>query len=616
MFRLVAAAATALSFTPALAQETIVTHAYVNFGEPAYGPDAAHLDYVNPDAPKGGEISQWSQSTFDGFNAYTRQGVSAPGFTDLIFEGILKATADDPYAAYCYLCTTMEYPADRSTVTFNLRDDVTFSDGTPLTAEDVKFTFELGLEQGIAEYRNVVSTFVSEVEVLSPTQVRYTFTDDAPVNDRVTFVGGLTVLSKTHFEENGLRLDETQERPFLGTGPYVVGDVDFGRRVVYERDPDWWGADHWLNVGRWNFEAIRYEVFADSNAAFEGFKGGVYTAREENTSRLWATGYDIPAVERGWIVREELPDGAIKAAQGYVFNLKRETWQDARVRDAIAMMMNFEWSNETLFYGLYERPTSFWQDSDLQATGTPSEAELALLEPLVADGLLDASILTNEARQPFENDADSTTPGRRMLRAASRLLDEAGWETGEDGLRRKDGRTLSLEIMTFSALFDRVVNPYVENLRRIGVDASLRRVDVSQYVQRRRDGDWDMTTHQPTQGYEPSLVTLKQWFHSDTAEDSSRNVMALADPGIDALVDNFRTIEGLEDLTAKANALDRALRAHGFWIPQWYNPTDWVAYWDIYDRPEELPPLSVGLLDFWWYDAERHDELRAEGAPI
>ncbi|MBM2574872.1 ABC transporter substrate-binding protein [Jannaschia sp. Os4] len=600
--------------------ETVIeTHAYVNFGEPVYGPDAERLAYVNPDAPKGGEISFWSQSTFDSFNGYTRKGVEETNVRSVIPESILASTADDPYAAYCYLCTTMEYPEDRAWVIFNLREDVTWSDGVPLTAEDVAFSHEMTLEQGLPEFVSVVENFVSEVEVLGPHRVKFTFNEDAPLRDRVGFAGGSVFAKHDFVAEDGTelrRLDETQDTPFLGTGPYVLGEVDMGRSVTYVRDEDWWGADHWMNVGRWNFDSVRVEVFADAAAALEGFKGGVYTFRNENSSKEWATSYDFPAVERGWVEKVELPNGAIGQAQGFVFNLRDEKWRDARVRDAVAMMLNFEWANETLFYGIYQRPESFWQNTDLQAAGLPSAEEAALLQPLIDEGLLDASILEEEARAPFANDAAQNAPGRRMLRAASRLLDEAGWETGDDGLRRKDGQTLEAVFLQTSPAFDRIVNPYVENLRRIGVDARLERVDVSQYIERRRAGDWDLVNHSPTQGYEPTVTGLKQWFHSDTAEDSSRNLMALTDPAIDRLVETFADAESLEEVTVRANALDRVLRAYGFWIPQWYKDVHTVAYWDIFDHPEDLPPLALGALDFWWYDAEAHERLRSEGAPI
>lgn len=590
-------------------EETIVSHGYTNFGELKYGSDPV-LDYVNPDAPKGGEFSQWSQGSFDSFNLYARDG-TVGALTTMPYETVLTATADDPYGSYCYLCETLEYPESRDWVIFTLRDGITFSDGSPMTAEDVAFTFNLFQEQGITEYRNVVNQYIAGVEVLDEKRIKYVFTEDSPRRDVVGFAGGTPVFSKAWFEETGTRLDESSDAPFLGSGPYLLDEVDINRQIVYRKDPNWWGADLNINKGRNNFETIRVEYFADSSAAFEGFKSGTYTFRNENSSLQWATGYDFPAVDNGWVTVTELEDGAIGSGQGFVFNLDDPTWQDKRVRQAINMMVNFEWMNETLFYGLYDRPVSFWDNSGLVATGTPSEGELAILQPLVDDGLLDASILTDEATQPFTSTTAERPLDRRMLRAASALLDEAGWVV-EDGLRKKDGETLEAVFLQFSPQFDRIVNPIIENLKRLGVDARLDRVDTSQYIERRRSGDFDIVNHSLGQGYEPG-TGLRQWFGSETADDSSRNLMRLRSEAVDALLPVVIEAETLEDLTVSTQALDRVLRAEAFWIPQWQKNVHTVAYYDMY-RYKEIPPLTLSPIDNWWIDAETAAELEAAGA--
>ncbi len=593
--------------------ETIIeSHAYSNFGEVKYGPNEV-LDYVNPDAPKGGEIALWAQGTFDSFNNYSRKGVAAslPG---LPYEGILASTADDPYGSYCYMCTTMEYPESRDWVIFNLRDDVTFSDGRPLTAEDVKFTHELFMEQGIAEYRNVVSTYVDSVEVLGPYEVKFNFNPEAPRRDVIGIAGGgSTIFSKSWFEETGARLDEPRVEPFLGTGPYVLGDVDIGRQIIYERSPNWWAKDLPINTGRINFDSIRIEYFADAAAALEGFKSGAYTFRIENSSKEWATGYDFPAIDNGQAVQKEFADGTIGYAQAFVFNLDRAKWQDLRVRQAIGLMFNFEWSNETLFYGLYERVNSFWENSDLEAIGVPTPEEVAILQPLVDDGLLDESILTSEPVMAPTSSAADRPLDRRNLRAASALLDEAGWVAGDDGVRMKDGQPLSLEILSFSPAFDRIINPYIENLTRLGVDAKLDRVDRSQYVDRRRSGDFDMVGHGFSMTFEPSSG-LRQWYGSETADDSSRNLMRLRSEAIDRLMKVVIEAKTLDELTPAVHALDRALRAEGFWVQQWFKDKHTVAYYDMFRHPENMPPYALGQLDFWWYDEEAGEALRAAGA--
>ena len=593
-------------------EKVTVTHAVSNFGEPKYPADFTHLDYVNPDAPKGGEISFWSQGNFDSFNNYTRKGV-AGALTAVMYESILSNTADDAYGAYCYLCTTMEFPESRDWVIFNLRDDVTFWDGTPMTAEDIKFTFELFLEQGITEYRNVVEGFVESVEVLGPHRVKFTFTPEAPRRDVLTFAGGTQVFSKAWFEETGARIDDSTLVPFMGTGPYTVESFDIGRQIVYGRSPDFWGADHPLNIGQNNFDRMRVEYFADSSAALEAFKAGVYTFRNENSSRDWATGYDFPAVQQGHVKVEELPDGTIGAGQAFVFNLRRPEWQDPRVREAVRMMFNFEWSNETLFFGSYERVNSFWENSELEATGVPSEGEVALLRPLVEEGLLPESILTAEAVMAPVNEPAENLPSRSVRREAGRLLEEAGWIAGPDGMRSKDGRPLTMTILQTSPSFDRVVNPYVENLRQIGIDAKLERVDIAQYVDRRRSGDYDLVNHTFSMGFEPG-IGLRQWYASETAEDRSRNLMGLRDPAVDRLVTHVIEARTLEEMTTAVHALDRVLRSIGFWVPQWFKDTYWVAYYDMYRHPETLPPYALGETSFWWYDAEAAERLRQAGA--
>ncbi|WP_296423165.1 extracellular solute-binding protein [Yoonia sp.] len=595
------------------AHETVIeTHAYSNFGAVKYGPDFAHLDYVNPDAPKGGEIAQWAQGTFDSFNQYSRKGVSA-ALNTLPYESILTSTADDPYGAYCYLCTTMEYPESRDWVIFNLRDDVTFADGSPFTAEDVKFTFELFMEQGIAEYRAVVEGFIADVELLGPYEIKFTFTDEAPRRDVIGIAGGTNAFSKAWFAQTGVRLDEGTLEPFLGTGAYMLDSYDINRQIIYKRNPNWWGADLPINQGRYNFDSIRVEYFADGSAALEGFKSGAYTFRDENSSKEWATGYDFPAIQNGQAVKAALHDGTIGYAQAFVFNLRRDKWQDPQVREAVRLMFNFEWSNETLFYGLYDRVNSFWENSLLEATGTPAPEEIAILQPLVDDGLLDASILTDPAVMAPTSSTTDRPLDRVNLRRASGLLDAAGWIAGDDGIRRKDGAPLSMVILSFSPAFDRIINPYIENLARLGVQAELQRVDQSQYVDRRRTGDYDIVGHGFSMDFEPG-IGLRQWYGSETAADSSRNLMGLQSPAIDRLLTVVIDAQTLDELTPAVHALDRALRAEGFWVQQWFKDVHTVAYYDMFRHPENMPPYALGELDFWWYDAAAAEALRAAGA--
>ncbi|MCA0272064.1 MAG: extracellular solute-binding protein [Proteobacteria bacterium] len=593
--------------------EVTTSHGFSNFGELKYPADLAHLDYVNPDAPKGGEISIWALGNFDSFNQYAMEGAPA-ALNTIGSESILTGTADDPFGMYCFMCTTLEYPEDLSFVTFNLRDDVKFADGTPMTAEDVAFSFNLFATQGISEYRKVVEGFVEKVEVESPYRITFRFNPASPVRDRVGIAGGTTVFSKAWFEKTGTRLDKSSKAPFLSTGAYVLDSFDFNRRVVYKRNPDYWAEALPINKGRNNFDRIRVEYYADNSAAFEGFKAGDYTFRGESDPQIWATGYTFDALKKGWAKQETIADGNVGTRLSWVFNLDRPNWKDPKVRAAIGAMFNFAWSNKTLFYGLYQRPVSYWSNTDLAATGLPDEGETALLKPLVDEGLLDASVLTAEASVPPEYPDATNRPDRTAIRAAAALLDEAGWKTGSDGIRRNEkGEVLALTIIQYNPFYDKVISPFIENLKLIGVQAKLERVDTSQYVERRRKGDFDLANQAFDMSFEPS-VGLEQWFASKTADESSRNLMRLRDPAIDRLVTDVVGTKTIEDLKTSVHALDRALRAVGFDIPLWYNADNWVAYYDVYRHPEKLPPLQVGQLDFWWYDADKAAELKAAGA--
>jgi microcin C transport system substrate-binding protein len=592
------------------AQDLVKSHGYSYFGDLKYPADFPHLDYVNPDAPKGGEISEWAPGTFDGYNPYFRGGNTAVMST-APFEAIVTTTADDPTALYCYLCTTMEYPQDLSYVIFNLRDDVTFSDGSPMTADDIKFSYDTFMEQGLPEFRAAFDGQITLVEVLDLHRIKFTFGDDAPLRDRISLAATFPPFSKAEWERDGRRIDQTWKTPPMGTGPYMLADFDYGRSLTYGRNPNFWGADLPINLGRNNFDSIRIEYFADGDTAFEAFKAGEYTFRVENSSLSWATGYDFPGIQNGSVIKAELPNGSLPSAQSFIFNLKRSQFQDPAVREAIRLMFNFEWSNETLFYGLYDRVESFWANTEMEAKGTPTPEELAVLQPLVDQGLLDAAILTDEVTMAPTSNANQLDRGN--LRSASALLNDAGWIAGDDGIRRKDGKTLDVAFLESSPAFDRVINPYVENLKRLGVNAKLDRVDPAQETERTRSGDWDIVTHSFSMQLEPG-TELKQWFGFETAEDSSRNLMGLADPAVDSLIDTVVAAQTADDMHAATRALDRVLRAKGFWVPEWFKAVYTVAYYDMFEHPENLPPYALGETDFWWFNADKAEALKASGA--
>ena len=589
--------------------DVITSHGISTFGELKYEAGFPHLDYVNPDAPKGGEISVWGFGSFDSMHPYTTKGRSGQ-LSSIFFESLLEGTADEPDSVYGLVAESLEYPEDRSHVIFNMRPEARFSDGSPLTADDVVFSYEILRDKGLPSFRAVIQKQVESAEALGPHRVKFTFKEGEPTRDLPQTVGGLPIFSKAYYEASGADFEASTLTPGIGSGPYVLDSLEVGQQIVYRRNPDYWGKDLPINKGRHNFDRIRIEYFADYNSAFEGFKAGTYTYRTEASSKIWATGYDFPAIQNGWAKKDTPPDGTLASGQSFVFNLRRDKFQDKRVRQAIGMMFNFEWSNKTLFYGIYERIDSFWENSYLKAEGAPTEGELAFLRPLadkLPEGVLDGPVVMAPASSERQLD-------RKNLRRASAMLDEAGWPVGDDGMRRNAaGETLQVEILNDSQAFDRVINPYIENLRALGVDAVHTRIDNAQMTERERSFNFDMVVGNFRTALTPGSE-LEQYFGSESAEFSIFNLAGFGSEAVDSLIDSVTAAEDRTTLDDATRALDRVLRAEVFWVPQWFKNTHTVAYYDMYRYPESLPPYALGTLDFWWFDQAAHDKLKAAGA--
>ena len=599
----------ALASTVPASADLIKSHGISTFGELKYEARFSHLDYVNPDAPKGGEISVWGFGSFDSMHPYTTKGRSGQ-LSSIFFESLLEGTADEPDSAYGLVAESMEYPEDRSHVIFNMRPEARFSDGSPLTADDVVFSYEILRDKGLPSFRAVIQKQVKSAEALSPHRVKFTFIEGEPTRDLPQTVGGLPIFSKAYYEASGADFEASTLTPAIGSGPYVLASLEVGQQIVYRRNPDYWGKDLPINKGRHNFDRIRIEYFADYNSAFEGFKAGTYTYRTEASSKIWATGYDFPAIQNGWAKKDTPPDGTLASGQSFVFNLRRDKFQDKRVRQAIGMMFNFEWSNKTLFYGIYDRIDSFWENSYLKAEGAPTEGELAFLRPLadkLPEGVLDGPVVM--APTSSERQLD-----RKNLRRASVMLDEAGWPVGDDGMRRNAAaETLKVEILNDSQAFDRVINPYIENLRALGVDAVHTRIDNAQMTERERSFNFDMVVGNFRTALTPGSE-LEQYFGSESAKFSIFNLAGFSSEAVDSLIDSVTAAEDRTTLDDATRALDRVLRAEVFWVPQWFKNTHTVAYYDMYRYPKNLPPYALGTLDFWWFDQAAHDKLKAAGA--
>ncbi len=601
--------------------EVIRSHGYSYFGELKYPEDYAHFDYVNPDAPKGGEISLNAAGTFDSMNPYSRKG-RAGAYSWMVYESLLGempatnegAPADVYGESYGLLAESLEYDAGKTWVIFHMRPEATFSDGTPVTAQDVVFSHNLFLDQGLKSYADAVRRRVIGAEALDDHTVKFTFADGISRRSLIDQVGAVPVFPRKWYEDTGARLDEPRLDAAPGTGPYMMDSAEVNRRIVYKRNPDYWARDLPINVGRHNFDTIRIEYFADDSAAFQAFSAGEYTFRAETNSKTWATGYDFPAVQKGWVKLEELPDGMPPTPSGIVFNLGRETLQDKRVREAVSLAFNFEWTNESLQYGLFKQRDSFVQDTPLQAMDVPQGAELELLKSL--GDIVPPDMLTEPAVTAHTSDPSRLTD-RRNLRRAMKLLDEAGWPVGEGGMRRNaNGTPLSLEFpipSSGSATIGAVVENFINNLKAMGIDAKMEKIDPSQYTLRSRDRDYDLVFDNYDAFLQPG-TGLMQRFGSQEAAFSLFNPAGLASPMVDAIINASLESNDPETQNAALMALDRALRYERFMIPVWYNDAYWVAYWDMFEHPETIPPYALGALDFWWFNAEKAAALKSAGA--
>ena len=577
--------------------ETLIkSHGISSFGNLKYSNNFTHLDYVNPKAPKDGEISTWAFGTFDSLNRYIVKG-NAAGSGNIFIETLMTETADEPDSMYGLLAESIEYPQDRSFVIFNLRPEAQFSDGSKVTASDVVFSHYILLEKGIPSLKQLFAD-IEKVEELSPTRVKFSFKQPSDNNELLMLAASSSVFSKKFFSSRDFA--ESSLEPMLGSGPYTLDEIEVGKRLVYKLNDNYWGKHLAINKGRNNFKKIRYEYYADTTAAFEGFKAGEYTFRSENSSQKWAQDYNFPAIEKNIIKKETLPDGNLGSAQAFFFNLRLDKFKDPKIREAIGLMFNFEWSNKTLFFGLYDRVTSFWENSEMQASGKISEKELAILSPIknyLPKSVFDDTVFIPPISKPDKVD-------RKNRRKATKLLKEAGWDLVDGKLKNKNGDKFSLEILNYSPAFDRIINPFIENLKLLGIDAKHTRIDGTQYTERVRNFEWEIITSTYGNSLTPGLELIQQ-YSSKTADVPSRNLVGLKNEGIDKLIELAAKAKTRDDLNVIIRSLDRSLRSLHIWVPQWYKNVHTIAYRNQYAYPNNLPPFELGTFDFWWFDAEK-----------
>ncbi|MBX3569891.1 MAG: ABC transporter substrate-binding protein [Rhizobiaceae bacterium] len=603
-----AAATAATPLLPRRALASIATgtplHGLSAFGDLKYPKTFTNFDYVNVDAPKGGTFnygpSQWvfnqNPYTFNTLNSFVARG-DAPPRIEICFDSLMVSALDEPDSIYGLVAESVAVSADRNSFTFRLRPEARFHDGSPLTAQDAAFTYTQLKKDGHPDLL-LPLTEMTEAVAIDPATLRLSFSgkqSDRTILDVSTF----PILSKAYFDK--VPFDSSRLELPLGSGPYRVGLMRPGQTIEYERVADYWGRDLAVNRGIYNFDRLRIEFYGDRQAAFEAFKKGEVHYREEATSRLWATGYDFPARNAGKVVQREFPSEKRPSMQAIALNQRLERFRDVRVRRAIAMCFDFEWTNKALFYGLYERSQSSFEKSDFKASGAPGEAELALLEPL--RDRLPPEVFGEAWSLPA---SDGSGRDRKLLREARRLLAEAGWKPAGTMLRNAANETLRAEILVDDEGFVRIYSPWVENMKAIGIDASIRMVDSAQHQARQADFDFDLISMAVSFSPSPTRESMDGIFHSRSAAlNGSRNLPGTIDPAVDALVEAIDRVTDRAQLTTVMRALDRVLRARMDWIPSWYSANHRVAFWDMFGFKEPKPDYGFATETLWWFDRDK-----------
>jgi microcin C transport system substrate-binding protein len=598
-FVLATALICAFSLTAGAAEKR---HGLSAFGDLKYPADFKHFDYVNPDAPKGGRlvtIGTQAVLTFNSFNPFIRKDDPAQGL-DFTFDSLMARATDEPDAMYGLVAHSAEVADDKRSVTFYLRPEAKFRDGTQVTADDLVFTWSVlrDINRAKPQYALLLQD-VEKAEAIDPLTVRYSFKGEN-VRDLPLTVAGLPILSKAYYEK--VSFDKSSLEPPLGSGPYEIGDFRQGTFVSYKRRPDYWGWHLPVMRGRWNFDEIRLDYYRDRTAGLEAFKAGAYDLREEFTSKTWATEYNFPAVAEGRVKMVTLPDDSPSGAQGWFINTRREKFADPRLRRALDYAWDFEWTNKNIFYGAYKRTRSYFANSPLEATALPTEAEIKLLEPY--RDKLPPEIFTAPPYSPPVSDGSGRD--RRQLAMASKLLDEAGWKIGSGGTRvNAKGEPLTIEFLMEEPSLERLFGFYVSQLRSLGIQASIRNIDSAQYQVRLKTFDFDLDMSRFSLDLTPG-PEMKLFMGSEAAKsEGSYNLAGISDPVVDALISRILVAQSREELTTAAHALDRVLRAGHYWVPQYYKGAHTLAFWDRFSWPAVKPKYDRGVYDTWWFDAEK-----------
>ena len=588
---LVVAASLLLASTLTIASNVITSHGIAMHGDMKYANDFTHFEYTNPDAPKGGAVTLAAYGTFDSFNPDIVKGDAAT-YLNLTYDTLMVSAMDEPFTVYGLVAEKVEYPEDRSWVIFHLNANARFHDGHPIRAEDVVFTFNTLVEKGQPFYKAYYADVV-KVEAIDDLSVKFTARDDK--NRELPLVlGQLKVLPKHYWESRDFS-NADLELP-LGSGPYQIAAFDTGKSITFKRVEDYWAKDLPVMRGSHNFDTVKVEYYRDQTVMLEAFKGGAYDYREENQSKRWATDYEGPKFESQEIIKQEIPHQNPTGMQAFVMNTRNELFKDPNVRYALDLAFDFEWTNKQLFYGAYNRTQSFFSNSDLASTGLPSKAELTLLEPFKED--LPAEVFTAEYVSPV---TDGSGNNRKNIRKAIQLLKQAGWTfKGTDLVHGETGKPFKFEILLYNKDFERVVLPYIKNLKKLGIEASARVVDSTNYIRIVRDFEFDMIIGGFGQSNSPGNEQRDYWFSKFADHKGSRNLIGVKDPVVDVLIEKIISAQTREQLVAACRALDRVLLWNHYVVPQWYINKHRIAYWDRFSQPEIAPIYGdVGFFNWW-----------------
>lgn len=580
-------------------------HALSLYGTPALDDDFEYFTHVNPDAPKGGSIKHTAVgSSFDSTNPFIIRGTPATGVSR-IYDTLMASNPNEPFSLYGLLAEGVRLDPDREWIEFDIRPEARFQDGEPVTAYDVVFSLNLLREEGNPFYSSYYAG-VEQAVALNEHQVRFTLTDTES-RELPLIVAQLPILPRHYWEQHDFSAPTLAAHP--GSGPYKIGEVDPGRRIVYQRDDDYWAKDLPVNVGRHNIDRVIYDYYRDRDIAWEAFKAGLTDFRTDARAATWAIGYDFPAYEEGLVKRITVPDVNPSMMQAFVFNLRKEKFQDPRVREALSLTFDFPWLNTNIFYDTYQRTESFFQNSEMEAEGPPSEAALELLEPH-RQALLDSHRSDRLFTEPLP--IDHPDDFRERLRLALDLLREAGYQVEDGVLVHQDTKQpLSLEVLLYDSGLERVVQPMLRNMARLGVQTSLRIVDINQYLNRQRNFDFDMVISHFPQSNNPGNEQRDFWTSQAADSPQSRNRMGLAHPAVDDLVEQLIRADDREELNTITRTLDRVLRWGFYVIPHYHSGETRIAIWDKFGYPDPFPKYAMDL-DAWWVDPEREAALQRQ----